>query len=547
MTMHSEKNTSTKVGPTLAVGLLAALAPSTSSSAECLARLALNYEKVSDWSNAISSTVGTDLMIGRHFNDLFFRYSLDGPVSGVVKDISRDEATGLVTINVDNTCKWSDGRAISAADVKLGIEALYHPSASNALPRREITRHSTAVLNGEREWNELGIEITDDQNLQFESDLGLDTLITLFSTGYFVPQPSWIVGDDPDRIFSDELPEVFSGPYVIENYENGIVRLAANPYFCGAEPYFKRGVILPYQSTEQFVELAQQYDMIHLYNPSGVEEIASDLRVISWIGERYVPSPLAPTHVGFARMKSVDGPFSDPEIRRAFSLALDWDGPSGLVKRVVEQSETLVEAPSLVPSNYLPSAPAYHRDMRPRSERLEEAMEILKAAGYSEENPLQITTAFQSAQSRVALLMKEMVEANLPIVWDVNEYESTQDYYRDVWIDWSNPVDLSYAEWGTSQNWPLFFIEFFFNSKGVTEEFNQSGRELLDIIKGSSDLGRVEQAEIEAIQMILDENIYIPLFATGREALQIRDVEMIGAPQYFALFNIKYTDDRVCE
>lgn len=154
---------------------------------------------------------------------------------------SEDSQNYTITLNPDAT--WSDGEPVTAEDVAFTLNLIAHPDSlthlgSNISALEGVDAVTGKLPEGETEIpgvnvvDELTVELTTkapvDQNYVFEL---LGTRISIL--------PEHHLGDIPPAEFGDSdfatLPDLFSGPYTLENYTEGVsIEYAArDDYFRG--------------------------------------------------------------------------------------------------------------------------------------------------------------------------------------------------------------------------------------------------------------------------------------------------------------------------
>ena len=155
-------------------------------------------------------------------------------------------------------------------------------------------------------------------------------------------------------------------------------------------------------------------------------------------------------------------PFKDaPKIRRALSLVIDRDKLTKLVLRVGE-----LPAYGWVP----PGIPGYtsqsfdYRDL-PMAQRIAEAQQLFRAAGYSADKPLAFELRYNSGEvhTKVAIAVAAMWKEALGV-----EVRLTQTEFKSLLQDIDRgDVELFRSSWVGDYNDPYTFAQYLKSDFGV--------------------------------------------------------------------------------
>jgi len=282
-------------------------------------------------------------------------------------EISADGLTYEFTIR--SALTFSDGSPLVADDIRRSWLRLLDPATGATAPDvLNVIRGASERLAGEIEDDEVAIEAPDDTTLivglRYPASYFLDIVAT--PSTFVVPRnagatPTW---QTPDRF-------VGSGPYVADGLDGTDLRLRANDrYVAGAPPI------------DEIRWMAGTGDPVSAFADGEVDLAGVPGWDATWIAydsdlgpHLHAAEPLTISYFGF---DSTRPPFDDPDVRRAFSLALDRE-------RLVPLAEGASSQPagSLVPPAIWPDG------FRPEIETdLDEARRLLDAAGYADRDDL---------------------------------------------------------------------------------------------------------------------------------------------------------------
>ena len=342
-----------------------------------------------------SSAAWENIVIGDMFTGLM-QHSPDGTVLPGVADSWEVSDDGLVwTFKLKETV-WSDGTPLTANDFVYALRRIQDPAvASQYSSLLYVIKNAEAVNNYDPDAGEglppeeLGVRAVDDYTLEITLRYPAPYFLGLLThyTTYPVPQhvvekfgDSWI---QPDNI-------VVNGPYKLVYWVSGDqIVVEKNPLFMEADQlcfgrvaYFE---LSDMSAVERKIE-AGDLDINNAFDGGRKAEL--DSRLPGWT--RTTPALL----VTYWSMNSSEEPFDDVRVRQALAMALDREF---LVNQVLTPG--FEPAYAMVPpgiSNYDTPRPQVSWAETPRAERLVMARELLEAAGYGEDNPLEFTYKYRS-------------------------------------------------------------------------------------------------------------------------------------------------------
>ncbi len=282
-------------------------------------------------------------------------------------------AESLPTVTADGTqyvfklrpgLVFPDGSELTAEDVRFSI--LRSSSAGNFLVNTFLR---DANIDGFAD--EDSVEILDSLTIRINLDEAASHFLSVLAT-----PPFFVVSDEcyplepaPDSVCGG------IGPYLIQDWEPGDqVRLKANPQWPGMPPVFENIQVRLYTSSEQMrgsleggaIDLAWlglgEEDLIALRETEGFR---------AWEGPAAFKSYLV--------FEQSQPPWNNPLVRQAAALAIDRNGLADIFPGT--RKPLFSPIPNTVPG---------HQAAEP-DRNLAEAIRLLNAAGYNEENLLDIT------------------------------------------------------------------------------------------------------------------------------------------------------------
>ncbi len=168
-----------------------------------------------------------------------------------------------------------------------------------------------------------------------------------------------------------------TGPFVLTSWVRGAsgqVVLNRNPFFWGKKPSLSEIVFQGItDATTQRLEVSRgTVDVAQSINIDGAKVLRSDPNVHLATG-----NTLDLIYMGMTLSSKVSKPLSNPKVRQAVRLALDYNGIiNGLFSGVGTQPN------SMIPVGMLGNDPAFNNSIKPR-QNIAEAQSLMKQAGYA--------------------------------------------------------------------------------------------------------------------------------------------------------------------
>ncbi|MEQ8859887.1 MAG: peptide ABC transporter substrate-binding protein [Pseudomonadales bacterium] len=333
----------------------------------------------------LEETILADLFLGL---TTFDEHANIVPGAAESWSVSDDGLTWTFTLR--EGARWSDGAPLTAADFVYAYQRLLAPETAASLAYFMYPLANAEAVNaGRQPAAALGAHAADARTLVLTLEKPYPYLPErlLYPTAY--PVPRHVVERYGDAWVKPEH-WVSNGAYVLEDWQpQAAVVLARNPHFAtpGLDAAAIARVIYQPLSNEQAAYNRYRAGEVHAISsfpagelPSARRDLADDLRL----------SPLL--SIMYLVFNTRHAPFDDARVREALALAVDRSTLTDKVQRAGH-----LPSPSFVPAlvtNYQPVAePA--ADL-PRRERLARARELLAAAGYGRDNPLQVTLRYVS-------------------------------------------------------------------------------------------------------------------------------------------------------
>ena len=410
------------------------------------------------------------------------------------------------TFQLREGLRWSNGDALVAGDFVAGMRRLVDPAtASQYAQVFEPVVNAAAITRGELGTGQLGVSAPDDRTVVIRLANPAPYLLGLLAQpGTFPVHGPTLAAHGMEFARPGRL--VSNGAFVLEDWVVGShvsVRRNRN-YWNDAATRLERVRFVHHADagTEFRQYRAGELDVSYVVPPQQYAWIREHLP-----GELRVTPQLSVYYYGFNLTRP---PFKDdPGLRRALSLVIDRERLTSAVTGVGE-----APAYGWVPrgvADYTPQQFDYAG--RSYEERVREARELYRAAGYSPERPLRVEIRYNSGEvhNRLAVAVAAMwkdalgVEASLyaeefrALLQSIQAREDTQ-VFRSSWVGDYNDA--------------YSFLQLLQSSFGInlTGYSNPRFDELLAQAVKQPDLARRRALLEEAERVMLADHPVLPLY-----------------------------------
>lgn len=411
---------------------------------------------------------------------------------------------GLVyTFHLRKDNQWSDGTPLTADDFVYSFRRILEPKlaakyASILYPIKNAKALNTKKLEG---MDKLGVKAVDPQTLQITLEAPTPYFLTQLKHHTAYPVPKHVI----EKFGKDWVKAknfVSNGPYLLSEWKaQDYIKLIKNERF-----YDKKNVQIEeiyYYPTEDRKAALQRFR-------AGELDMNSDFLVeeYPWLKKNMNKETRVSPYLGtyYYAINQRLPKFQDKRVREALIISVDR---KTIVEKVLASGQT--PAYSFVPviAGYQ-IAEFNFKDM-PMQERIERAKQLLKDAGYTEENPLQLEISYNTSDNHkkvavaVAAMWKEIgVETKLSnsetAVHFSNLKQGKYQIGRASWI----------GDYPDAQNF-LMLLEY-------PSKLNYSGyqnaqfNELMATAAKTVDLKKRAKILHQAEQLMLDDFAILPIY-----------------------------------
>ncbi len=402
---------------------------------------------------------------------------------------------------------WSDGVPVKASDVVFGIRRLLDPeTAARYAFIAYVIKNAAAVNAGDMPTTSVGVSAVDDLTVEISLEEPTPFLPGLLTHYTMFPLPEHVVRKY-GRDWIKPGTMVSNGPYILESWAaNDHVKVVKNPLFYDADDVAIDEVY--FYPTDDLSAALNRFRAGEI--DANIGSLGFPVSQTNWLrenlpGQSYITPQLANAYVVFNHRKP---PFSDPRIRRAFSLCIDRETLAEKVSR-----DGRLPAYAFVPPGIANYDNAAQLDFMNRSmeERREEAVKLLAETGYDAGDPLIFEYLYMASVDgrRSAVVLSAMLkQCNIVARLIANEPKVHYDMIRNA------DFTASLAQWSADYDDPHTFLYLLDSRAGA---YNYGGyhnpeyNRLMD--KASAILDVDDRAEVlaQAEQIALDDAAVAPL------------------------------------
>ncbi|MFC6276687.1 peptide ABC transporter substrate-binding protein [Psittacicella hinzii] len=439
--------------------------------------------------------------------ETLYRQGVSGeyvPQAAESYSVSEDGLTW--TFKLRPNAKWHDGKPVTAQDFVYSWQRLSDPkngsSYGDYLANNANVVNAQEVYSGKLPTSELGVKAVDDYTLEIKLTRPTPWLVQVLSYGVLAP-----VRQDVVEKFGDAWtrPEniVGNGPYRLTKYivNDEIVLEKFNDYWNADNIALTdvRFVFIKDPNTAYYKYLAGELAFTAI--PPQLKE-----NILKERTEEVRTSPALLT--GYMDFQHKYEPFQNPKVRRALALLTD---NKFIVKNIYAAGQpTSIFTPTYVQDGQLATKADYwDKDM---TERRKEAVELLKEAGYSAQNPLKVELKYSSGKTVqkvfVALQQQWGKESGglIQLTGSMSEWKSFLDEIKN------GSYQIRFGGWGADYDQASTFYNVY-TCGNAANYSNFCDKEYDDLInRANSEQDAEKRAELyaQANKLLQDKQAVIP-------------------------------------
>ncbi len=471
---------------------------------------------------ALNSAVDGAIMIN-HFFEGLVKWVDDGEGNAMTapgqaeswEKVVNDDGTVTYTMKLRDGIKWSDGKEVTAGDFEYSWKRLANPeTAADYCYMIDMVQNYAGIANSESDPDTLGIKAIDDKTLEIvlSYDCPYFEEIMAFPATFPVRQD---LVEGNDEWTYDVATYVSNGPYKMKEWSHNAYILAEkneNYYdFANLGPDTIRFTLLDDANAILAAYKSGELDFIEELPPDEMANYlaSGELTVADYIGTYYVCFNVE------------DEIFSNPLIRKAFSLAIDRNY---IVENVSQAGE--VPATGYVPAGVNDAAGPGSDDFRTvggeyysvaeedYEKNCEEARALLAEAGYPNGEGFPTVEYMYNTNDKhkaIGEALQNMWQEQLGVTVNL----SNQDW--NVFLESRKQGDYQIARngWIADYNDPCSFLDMWYTG-GVNNDAQYSNKDYdakIDAAKATAVQEERMKAFHEAEDILIEQdNVLAPVY-----------------------------------
>ena len=460
--MKAKKAISTFLISGLIVILFTGCGSKSSTSSKNLKKLNLTTGAIKTM-DSVKATDSESFNISQNTQETLLVYDNDKPVPGAAKSFEKSKDEKTYTFHLRDGLKWSDGKDLTSKDFKYAWMRMLDPNVAAGYSFFLFgVKNGENYFNGKAKAEDVGIRTPDDKTLVVELENPIPYFSQLVAFPALAPQRKDVVEKQGEEYGSREEGLVFSGPFMISNWQRGAkVELVKNPNYWNAKNIKLDEVNLTQineANTQYQMFLSGQLDVMFKVNGEYIKELQKGVSENKWDEASGVMPTVFYNQFNFKSNKILQ----NTKVRQALSIAINREE---YTKDILKSG---VPAYGLVPDGIVVGEMNYRKKVK------EPLKEIIK------EDPKKL---FIEGLKELGLdIDPSKYNINFLLQGSSSSYKNLGEYLQNTWknkigvnIKLSIPADFSdflrkensgefdiaMAGWGADYNDPMTFLDLY--------------------------------------------------------------------------------------
>lgn len=434
----------------------------------------------------------------------------------------------IYTFTIREGLKFGDGSPVTANDFVYSFNRALSPEigAFGASAHFGHIVGAQDVIDGKTE-TASGIKAIDDKTLEVTLDAPIAYFLALLTySDTFVVQQKLV---ESGATWTDKA--YGTGPYTVKEWKRGqSIELAANPNYWQGTPGIPK-ILMPFTKDSETAYQLYQTGELDIQGSGQNPVPAAHIPDVQNLPDFKSAAQLTTRYIGFNTQKP---PFDNPDVRRAFALAVD---KATLANQVLVGS--VVPADRILPTGLVGT----QLPIKPLAYSPDEAKAALATAGYADgQNFPEITLAYgqEGDNETVVQALQSMWEQNLGLKVKLQSFELAT-FSKNLDTTYYTPTEglqFYYSVWGADYPDPQNFLSQLLHTGNPNNNGHFSDPQFDQLTEEADTMG--DRAQIEqrlqlynqAEQIAIDKVAWIPLFYPKLNILVRPRVEgMVLTPQ----------------
>ncbi len=412
-----------------------------------------NPGQIQDFDPATANRVdNTRLLNNIHAGLLKFNASGDIlPCIAKSWHIEDDNLTWI--FNLRNDATFHNGRKITAYAVKYSLERVLSPELNS--PNTwfiDYIEGATEYMNGQTD-EVKGIQVLDEHRISIKLSVPFNGFLL------FISQSCCAILDSQE-IKNDNI--VGCGPYMIESYQNNILKLKAFDNYVGGKPYCDSLEIVNGDPNALDNFINGKYSFYIIESKQDLDKIKNT----DYFKTINTTELLSTYFLGF-KLKNTSSVYTQKNVRKAISYAINKER---IIKEMLGGLAS--KAKCIIPSGLVPND-----HIKGYEHNVEKAKEILRKENVDLTKPLNILI------HNVPNPELKYIEEDLNAIGIKCKYHNTEHYLHENIPELHNGYDAFVSGWYADTMDPSSFIEPLFNPNSPSNPTGYDNKEVMKLLK----------------------------------------------------------------
>lgn len=471
----------------------------------------------------------------------------DKPEPGAAEsfEVSKDGKT--YTFKLRDGLKWSDGKELTSKDFKYAWLRLLDPkvAASYSFFLFDVV-NAKDYFDGKAKAEDVGIKTPDDKTIVVQLNNPLPYFDQLVAFPGLSPEREDVVKEQGDKYGTDPSKLVYSGPFVVSNWQRGSkLELKKNPNYWNSDNTKLDTVNL--LEVKETNTIYQMFTNNQLDAMGGTGEYLAKLEEGAKSGKWNEVNGEAASvfYTQFNFGKGANEALKSPKVRLAISLAVNREG---FTKDVLKRD---VPAYGLVPQGIYCGKTDYRDDVKQPLEEVKDKdpkklfVEGLKDLGLDQDPSKYTFKYLLQGSDSTSKTQGEYMQNNWKKTLGINvELVTSADFSDFLTKQENGEFDFASSGWGADYNDPMTFLDLFGKDNG-----NNSGKyndakvnNLLNKLQNETNMDKRLQMykEIEEIEVVGDPAV-APTYFREKYSFQKKNLKGLQLPNFGGAYQLRWT------
>ncbi|WP_214892167.1 peptide ABC transporter substrate-binding protein [Exiguobacterium sp. H66] len=471
-------------------------------------------------------------MIGNTMEGLY-RLDKEGkaiPALAEKTDISSDNLTYTFTLRES---KWSDGSPVKAQDFEFAWKRAVDPETGSGYAYIfDTVKNGTAVSQGKKPVDELGVKALDDKTLEVTLERPSPYFLSLTSFGTYTPisEDFYKKNEKDFSLQPDKL--LYNGPFVWTSWKTDSKRVLTKN-----ENYWDKDAVSLDEVTIRVVK--DSSTVTNLYESNDIDYAGLTSEQVAVYESKPEFNTALRSTIAYLKFNNEDATMKDVNARKAIARAID---PKGITETLLANGS--IPTTSFIPKDFIKDEAGkdYTSDINWFDRDGNEAADLWKKANGDKKTTIELLSFDSEDSKKTSEYMKGQIERNLP---NVTVSIKQQPFKNKLDLESKGDYQMSYSLWGPDYQDPMSNLSIFesTNSQNDVNYDSSAYDKLLNAANEEADVTkRLDLFKQAEAQLIEKDQAIAPLYQAGAAYLSRPTVENFKRQLFGADFQYKYVD-----